>query len=308
MNGRSHAPVMLHPDRLFSSVGTCGTNAPAEVKKLQQMVSNAGYRQSTGRTLKVDGVCGQGTIDAIRWYQRLLNMSPSGMVAPTDSFFMQALSHALSPHWRPANTSGPLHVHEGQLTFDREGADYITAVEPFRQKKYPNFSRILHWPKRANSGVTLGRGYDMGGRSSGEIYSAFIQAGIEEYKAVICSKAAHLKSRQAEQFVRIYGPLVGEITHQQQVQLFNIAYRKKLSEARSFYIRVAKSIPDAPAWNTLDIKIRDVVVDIFYQGVHNAPALMRAAIAGKSALAEHIKNDPVYMSYEGHRKRLGYLR
>nr|WP_276551330.1 peptidoglycan-binding domain-containing protein [Erwinia mallotivora] len=65
----------------FYSVGTCGTNTPTEVKKLQQMVSNAGYRQFTGRALKVDGVCGQDTIDAIRRYQRLLNMSPSVLVA-----------------------------------------------------------------------------------------------------------------------------------------------------------------------------------------------------------------------------------
>ena len=30
MKGRSHAPMVLHPDRLFSLVGTCGTNAPVE--------------------------------------------------------------------------------------------------------------------------------------------------------------------------------------------------------------------------------------------------------------------------------------
>ena len=111
MTGRSHGPMILHSDRLFSSVGTCGTNAPAEVKKLQQMVSGAGYRQATGRMLKVDGQCGQGTIEAIRWYQRLLNMSPSGLVTPVDTFFMQALSNAISPHWRPRNNTGPLLVH-----------------------------------------------------------------------------------------------------------------------------------------------------------------------------------------------------
>lgn len=144
MHGRSHAPMTLHPDRLFSSVGTCGTNTPAEVKKFQQMVLNAGDQQTTGRTLKVDGLCGQSTIEAIRWYQRLLKMPPSGLIAPTDSFFMQALCHTLSPHWRPRNASGPLYVHEGQLTFYREGSDYITAVEPFRQKGHPDFSRILH--------------------------------------------------------------------------------------------------------------------------------------------------------------------
>lgn len=63
MTGRSHSPGILHSDRLSSSVGTCGTNAPAEVKKIQQLISGAGYRQSTGRTLKINGQCGQATIE-----------------------------------------------------------------------------------------------------------------------------------------------------------------------------------------------------------------------------------------------------
>ena len=307
MKRRSHAPMTLHPDHLFSSVGTCGTNAPFEVKKLQQMVAGAGYLQATGRTLKIDGQCGQATIEAIRWHQRLLNMSPSGLVMPVDTFFMQGLANASNPYWRQRNANGPLNVEEGQLTFDAEGADYITAVNPFRQQQYPFFSRILHWPG-GRSGVTLGRGYDMRERSTEEIYSALRLAGIEEYRAVLCSKAAHLKNRQAAQFVEVYGPLVGEITHQQQIQLFKVAYKRKVGEARSLYNRVAKSISGAPSWYGLEKKIRDVIVDIFYQGVHDASGLFRAAINGKHDLALHIKSDITYMRYEDHRKRLRYLK
>lgn len=61
-------------------------------------------------------------------------------------------------------------MNEGQITFDDEGTDYITATEPLRQRRYPNFSRILQWPPTSTSGVTPGRGYDMGNRSTGEIY------------------------------------------------------------------------------------------------------------------------------------------
>ena len=307
MTGRSHAPMTLHPDRLFSSVGTCGTNAPAEVKRIQKLISGAGYRQSTGRTLKIDGQCGQGTIEAIRWYQRLLNMSPSGLITPVDTYFIQALSNALSPHWRPRNTRGALRVYEGQITFDAEGSDYITAVEPFRQHRYPNFSRILHWPG-GRSGVTLGRGYDMRERSTGEIYATLRQAGIEEFKAVICSRAAYLRNHLAAQFVKVYGPLVGEITHEQQIRLFEIVYRIKSGETRYLYSKVAKSLPGAPPWNALDQKIRDVLVDIFYQGVKDAPDLIRAAIKGKNALASHIRNDMNLMRYEDQRKRFRYLQ
>ncbi|SQK72299.1 Uncharacterised protein [Tatumella ptyseos] len=307
MTGRSHAPMTLHPDRLFSSVGTCGTNAPAEVKKIQQLISGAGYRQSTGRTLKIDGQCGQGTIEAIRWYQRLLNMSPSGLITSVDTYFIQALSNALSPHWRPRNTRGALRVYEGQITFDAEGSDYITAVEPFRQHRYPNFSRILHWPG-GRSGVTLGRGYDMRERSTGEIYATLRRAGIEEFKAVICSRAAYLRNHLAAQFVKVYGPLVGEITHEQQIRLFEIVYRIKSEEARSLYSRLAKNISGAPSWNRLDRKIRDVVVDIFYQGVYDAQGLIKAAIEGKDALASFILSIPQYRIYEDNRKRVRYLK
>ncbi|MEW5291959.1 peptidoglycan-binding protein, partial [Erwinia papayae] len=131
---------------------------------------------------------------------------------------------------------------------------------------------------------------------------------IEEYKAVICSKAAHLKSRPAREFVQVYGPLVGEISHQQQVQLFAIAYRAKLGEARALYMRWSKSGADIPSWYALDRKVRDVVVDIFYQGVYDMPGLFKAAVKGKKALALFIQNNPKYRVYEPGRNRVRYLR
>nr|WP_242634153.1 peptidoglycan-binding protein [Pantoea allii] len=231
--------------RLKRTVGSCGTNDPDDVKEIQKMIIGAGYQLSTGRTIRANGRCGLETDQAIAWYQRLLTLSPTGLIHPTDSFFIQAMENAYSPGWRPQHTSGSLRVSEGQVTFDSEGIDYITAVEPFRQQRYPSFSRILHWPPKFSSGVTLGRGYDMGNRSSGEIFSTIMQAGIEEYKAVICSKASHLKGRQAGQFVKVYGPLIGEITHAQQIRLFEIVYREKLNYARGVYSRNSRHVHDA---------------------------------------------------------------
>lgn len=232
--------------RLSSSVGVCGTNKPDEVKAIQHRINTSGYAQITGRILVVNGHCDVPTVEAIRWYQRLLNMSPSGLIQPVDTWFMKALDEASSPHFRPKHKGGPLSVPQGQLTFDAEGVDYITAVEPFRQARYPNFSRILQWPPTSFSGVTLGRGYDMGSRSVGEIFTTLRQAGIEEYKAVLCSKAAYIKGQQAGLFVKVYGPLVGEITHQQQIRLFIMTYQVKLTEARSLYGRITRHIPAAP--------------------------------------------------------------
>ena len=298
-----------HPySGLSASVGSCGTNKPEEVKAIQNLIKNAGYALATGRSVIIDGRCDTNTTEAIRWYQRLLNMSPSGLVQPTDTWFMHALQEATSHHFRPKHRGGSLSVRQGQLTFDAEGVDYITAVEPFRQRRYPNFSRILQWPPTASSGVTLGRGYDMGSRSMGEIFITLRQAGIEEYKAVICSKSAHVKGPEAGRFVKVYGPLVGEITHQQQIRLFELAYQVKLNEAKNLYRRVTRHFINAPQWELLDQKIRDVIVDIFYQGVHNAKSLFQAAIDGREALISHIKNSPTYATYEKHRNRIRYLQ
>lgn len=179
---------------------------------------------------------------------------------------------------------------------------------PFRQPQHTRqFSRILHWPK-GDSGVTIGRGYDMKDRSTGQILSDLRQAGIEEYKAVICSKASGLHGRPTGEFVIVCGPLVGEITHVQQVQLFEIAYRAKKEYTRVFYQHTFRKMPNAPTWDQLDPAIRDVVVDIFYQGAHDANGLIKAAIKGRLELIDYIKNDSIYMSFEPNRGMIRYLR
>lgn len=70
--------------RLTGSVGFCGTNNPDEVKTLQKLIADAGYSQTTGRYITVNGRCDLQTQEAIYWYQRLLNMKPSGLIHPVD--------------------------------------------------------------------------------------------------------------------------------------------------------------------------------------------------------------------------------
>ncbi|URQ60925.1 peptidoglycan-binding protein [Pantoea alhagi] len=307
MSRKYHDPMVLHPDRLFTSVGTCGTNQPSEVKKLQRMVMNAGYRLATGRRLAIDGVCGQQTLEAIRWYQRLLNLSPSGLVTPVSIYFMDALK-AMSPDNQPHHPGGLLRVSQGQFTFDNEGLDYNTA--PYRATPTPWFSRVLHWPG-GDSGVTLGRGFDMKLRSTGEAYSILRQAGLEEHKAVICSRAAGLSGRTAQQFVTVFGPMVGEITHQQQIQLFEIVYPRYISLAKGYYIRYTQKlqiIPDAISWDAMDQKIKDVYIDIVYQGVDNIKKLTKAAATNnRKELIASIEKSDLYMKYEKERKRICHL-
>ena len=280
--------------RLKGTGGNCGTNNSDDVKAIQKMIIGAGYAFSTGRTLSVNGVCSSQTREAIIWYQRLLRLSPTGLIHPTDSFFIQALENAYSQRRGPKHLSGSLRVSEGQMTFDAEGLDYITAVVPFRQQHYSSFSRILHWPSTFSSGVTLGRGYDMGNRTSGEIFSTLRQAGIEEYKAVICSKASYLKGRQAEEFVKVHGYLIGEITHSQQIKLFEMVYREKINYAKGVYSRNSRRVVNPRAWYQVDEKIRDVFVDTLYQGNKSAPEMVKiiARDGSRIDVINYLKNDP----------------
>lgn len=261
-----------HQPRIFRPVGTIGmfgVNTPEEVKTLQKMMINAGYNHINGNRLRATGQCDPETQAAIIWYQRLLNLSPSGMVHPQQSWFFSMFSRAIAPHWRPRDI-GPLYVREGQFTFDAEGVDYLTAVEPFRQPTtLKHFSRILYWPGK-RSGVTLGRGYDMKERSPGEIMTHLRQAGIEEYKAIICSKGAGFAGIQAANFVKAYGPLVGEITHLQQVRLFEIAFQVYVKRGMRIFNSHKAKINSTITWDMINKKIKDVYLDSLYQGCYSA--------------------------------------
>ncbi|KAB1499873.1 peptidoglycan-binding protein [Cronobacter sakazakii] len=282
--------------RLTGSVGFCGTNNPDEVKILQKLIADAGYSQTTGRYIIVNGRCDLQTQEAIYWYQRLLNMKPSGLIHPVDYWFMHALHEATTPRWRPRHVAGPLIVRQGQTTFDSEGVDYITAVAPFRQPKHLlQFSRILHHPT-VESGVTLGRGFDMKKRSAGEILATLRHADIEEYKTVICSKAAYLTGREAEMFVQFYGPLVGEITHQQQIRLFEIAYQEQVIYAKGVYDRHVRrlNIQNALPWSRIDTVIRDTFIDIIFQGNSTAEEMVSiiASGGGRDKIIDYLHSSP----------------
>ncbi|WP_369834614.1 peptidoglycan-binding protein [Cronobacter dublinensis] len=296
--------------RLTDSVGACGTNNREDVARIQKSIIEAGYSRNTGRNIKSDGKCSADTIEAIRWYQRLLNISVTGLVNPTDIWFLEAMENASSLR-RNHTSNGTLLVREGQLTFDYEGIDYITAVDPFRQPtRMPCFSRILHHPA-ISSGVTIGRGYDMKKRSAGEILFTLRQAGIEEYKSQICAKASFLSGKKASSFIELYGPLVGEITHQQQIRLFELSYKEKKDYAKNIYERSAADIKNALRWEQIELKIRDVFADTIYQGNNTAKemAIIIAKDQSRNGIIDYLRND-IYQKKDSQRLalRLRYLQ
>lgn len=295
--------------RISSTIGDCGNNNPAEVIWFQKMLSESGYKELTGREVGVTGSCGRDTIDGIRWYQNMLSMKPTGIIHPGDIWLQEAINNVVLQPWRKIAGAVQLSVPEGQVTFDAEGNDYILPdYAPKKAPKRPNyFSRILHWPGDV-SGVTIGRGYDMKLRTAGEIFTTLRSIGIEEYRAVIASNAAYLSGRQAKIFVDTTWKLFGEISYIQQIELFKRSYLEKKNYAKSFYDKKTENNPHVPSWEQLDQKIKDVVVDIFYQGIRHPASLIEAAIAGRAALINYIRENSSLMRFESSRHRIRYLQ
>lgn len=200
------------------------------------------------------------------------------------------------------NTAAKINnvIKEGQITFDAEGNDIPTS---------PFFSRVIHWPGNNLSGVTLGRGYDMGSRSESEIYNHMKNAGINHDQATKIAKAHGKKGTAAQQFVRDNKTSIGAITTEQEIILFNTIYPDYVARAVNNYNHWTASEPGRSEWGGLTQIFRDVLVDFVYQGFTKGPNPMKAGMRNdKEELIRYIENTPAISQYEPGRNRARYLR
>ncbi|WP_312597243.1 pesticin C-terminus-like muramidase [Stutzerimonas nitrititolerans] len=155
-----------------------------------------------------------------------------------------------------------LKVPRGQLTFDVEGNDVDKPTHPL----YRYFSRVAHWPGGA-SGVTIGRGYDLGQRPSPE--SDLSSAGVSEPLLNWLIGAKGLKGQAAKSYLDSAGEEIKSamITRKQQYDLFVLIYEFMKREV----IRISDSDSNVEAygrldWDATDSRIKDVAVDLIYRG------------------------------------------
>jgi len=188
---------------------------------------------------------------------------------------------------------------KGQLTYNAEGNDIPSSMY---------YSRVIHWPGNSLSGVTLGRGYDMGDRSESEIYNHMVASGISDGQARKISKGAKLKGTNARDFVSANKKTVGEITLQQQESLFALIYPLYIERAIRNYNKWTDGVLNVKPWEVLDDLIQDVLVDFVYQGFTKGPRPMLAGSNNnKHELISYIKNTPAIAQYEPGRHRVDYL-
>ncbi len=191
-------------------------------------------------------------------------------------------------------------VKKGQITFDAEGNDIETS-------KY--FSRVIHWPGNALSGVTIGRGYDMGNRMKVVVMQDMIEAGIPSDTAKSLSEGVGLKGAKAKEFVEKYKKTIGKITHAQQVKLFDNMYPNYETRAKQNYDKWTATEKRRVEWNKLAQAIRDILVDFVYQGFTKGPRPMKVGMNNDfDELIKYINETAAIKQYESGRNRVKYLK
>lgn len=236
-----------------ASVGEQGRNMAQDVKVVQALL-NTYFRHLKQPTLAVDGSCGAKTIGAISAFQKdvVKLAKPDGRVDPGGKTY-----RVLYDTYQKNLKDGLALVKPavGIVTFEAEGMEggYF-------------HSRILHVPG-SWSGVTIGRGYDMGMKSTAKIQKELQSAGLSAKIAAVLGKASGHKGASARQFIIDNDLLDLQITPIQQNALFAITYGDE--EATAKRICTSKAVEasfGACDWDKLDSKIREIVVDLKYRG------------------------------------------
>lgn len=151
-----------------------------------------------------------------------------------------------------------LKVTFGQRTFDAEGQE-----APGRY-----FSRSISWPKWGNSGVTIGRGYDMGQRSASQIFNELTVAGLNEADATFLSRAAKQRGGHAGLFVAKYNKFAPTISLEVQKNLFEkVTTPEMINDIKRIFSKpdTVKAYGEA-SWDSLSQVAKELVFDLRYRG------------------------------------------
>ncbi len=196
---------------------------------------------------------------------------------------------------QPIDMSGGLTVPRGQFIFNAEGTD---------NPHSPYFSRVLCWPGE-DSGVTIGRGYDMKKRSKSEIFANLRQANIDADIAHIMSGGSHLIGSSALHFVHKNKEICGVITRTQQINLFNIIYPFYYNDTKRIYNKYKSK--DGCAWDSLNPRISTIMIDMRFQGgfvYWQVPIFEQNNV---NAIIDLIRTT-ILLSYEKNRHRINFLK
>ncbi|WP_428263173.1 pesticin C-terminus-like muramidase [Haliangium sp.] len=212
-----------------------------------------------------------------------------------------APAEAEAPAPAPAAAENdPFEVDRGQLTFDAEG-----------QEGGRFHSRTAHWPGGA-SGVTIGRGYDIGQQSRARVVEDLTGVGVSAGDADRFAGAAGLSGAAARTWLAENRDNLTEITPAQQEALFEVVYSRLSGDVERISHNYAGTIAGRTGqdresleidWDTVHPAIRDVLVDLRYRGDYTPTTRQRVqapAIANDlQALYEVMRDRDYWVGQRG---------
>jgi hypothetical protein len=178
---------------------------------------------------------------------------PSPSISPAPLFM-------LSPNRQLKSEKVPelLTVRFGQSTFDAEGTE---ASGRF-------FSRRISYPDFGDSGVTIGRGYDMGRRTSRQVISELGAAGMPLDDARYLAQSAGLRQDRAREFVEQHMATAPLISLETQKRLFEeIVTPDLIKDIKRIFAK-----PDTVRmygethWEKLPQAAQELIFDLRYRG------------------------------------------
>ncbi|MGL5758981.1 hypothetical protein [Plesiomonas sp.] len=138
--------------------------------------------------------------------------------------------------------------------------------------------------------------------------------------AILVSKGSGLKGSTAGNYVTAHRDQI-KITRKAQNKLFEIIYPIYINRAKSNYeywttatnIQSANisgiSVSDKTPWSELDNIVKDVIVDLVYQGFTKGPKpMMYGMLNDREKYANYISNTKSLSQYKPGRHRANYLR
>ncbi|PMG48287.1 hypothetical protein BCU90_08750 [Vibrio lentus] len=255
-----------------------------EVKAIQEALIDLGF------DLGADGDFGKATESAIKQFQKAYEPSHNthknyqiGEVdGVVDKNMILALDEAVHENWQyidDAMDEKWLTVPKGQFTFDNEGNDIESTIF---------FSRKAHVPHNqggvviGQSGVTIGRGLDVGNPPTGATGQSPSKLDLKELFQVAeltpelsdwLLSVEGVKKETALEFLRSSDLDDDELTltRKQQHLMFNVVY--EFMEEKT---RILLTKPDVQAkfglvdWDNLPLNVKEVMIDLTYRG-DNSP-------------------------------------
>ena len=247
---------------ITGSVGKSGKNREKDVRLIKALLNVYFRVKDKSKVMKITSTSDEAFIEAIssfqKDHQKIAN--PDGQVTSRASKSFRALVDFMKSRRTVKAITPP---KKAIVTWEAEG-----------QEGGVFHSRVLHVPP-GESGLTIGRGYDMANRTKGGIEHHLKQAGVDAAKSAVIAKANGLKKSNAQQFIIDNDLLDFEITPDAQLKLFNTVYAElekdviRICSGQKSKVAKAYGIVD---WDKLDEAIKVILIDMRFRGDYNLTA------------------------------------